>query len=87
MTQGSCHIMHHVKSETITNTLSMKKFKQAIKFKTTKYQNKITKENDIYLYRRKVGSNLTEPQLYFMIKMSTNLIKHVIPLKQTDILG
>lgn len=44
MTQELSHTMHHVKSKTVTNTLSIKKFKQAVKPKTTKYQNKSTRK-------------------------------------------
>ena len=70
----------------------MKKLKQNMKPKTSKYQNKIISEivpyvsneplhpNDIFLYRSKTSSDLTEPQLYFLIK---NLRK---PHKIFDIL-
>ena len=80
MTQGSSRNTHHVKPQTISSTLSMKKFKKNIKPKTSKYQNKITKEtdpyvssqplhpNDICLYRSKASSDLADPQLYFLIK-------------------
>ena len=80
MTQGSSHNTHHVKPQIISSTLSMKKFKKNIKHKASKYQNKITKEtvpyvsneplhpNDIFLYRSKASSDLTDPQLYFLIK-------------------
>ena len=44
MTQELSHTMHHVKSKTVTNTLSIKKFKQAVKPKTIKYQNKSTRK-------------------------------------------
>ena len=78
--QGSSCNTHHVKPQTISSTLSMKKFKKNIKPKTSKYQNKITKEtdsyvssqplhpNDICLYRSKASSDLADPQLYFLIK-------------------
>ena len=80
MTQGSSHNTHHVKPQTISSTLSMNKFKKNSKPKTSKYQNKITKEtvpyvsseplhlNNICLYRSKASSDLADPQLYFLIK-------------------
>ena len=80
MTQGSSHDTRHAKLQKISSTLSMKKFKKNIRPKTSKYQNKITKEtvsyvsseplhpNDICLYRSKASSDLTDPQLYFLIK-------------------
>ena len=80
MTQGYSRNLRHVKPQTISRTLSMKKFKRNIKPKTSKYQNKITKEtvpcvsseplhpNDICLYRSKASSDLADPQLYFLIK-------------------
>ena len=36
MTQGSSHNTHHVQPQTISSTLSMKKFKKNIKPKTSK---------------------------------------------------
>ena len=80
MTQGSSHNIHHVKPQIISSTLSMKKIKKNIKPKASKYQNKITKEtvpyvsneplhpNDIFLYCSKASSDLTDPQMYFLIK-------------------
>ena len=80
MTQGSSHDTRHAKLQKISSTSSMKKFKKNIRPKTSKYQNKITKEtvsyvsseplhpNDICLYRSKASSDLTDPQLYFLIK-------------------
>ena len=81
MTQGSSCNTHHVKPQTISSTLSMKKFKKNIKPKTSKYQNKITKETVLYvsseplhpnyicLYRSKaIISDFAESQLYFLIK-------------------
>ena len=80
MTQGSSHDTRHAKLQKISSTLSMKKFKKNIRPKTSKYQNKITKEtvlyvsseplhpNDICLCRSKASSDLTDPQLYFLIK-------------------
>ena len=58
--------LNHVKSKTITNTLSMNNFKKAIKPKQKKYQNIIAKEN--YIYLKKVSPNLANPQFYFMKK-------------------
>ena len=78
--QGSSCNTHHVKPQTISSNLSMKKFKKNIKPKTSKYQNKITKKtvlyvsseplhpNDICLYRSKASSDLADLQLYFLIK-------------------
>ena len=69
MTQGSSHNTQHVKPQTTSSTLSMKKFKKKIKPKTSKYQNKITKEplhpNDVCLYRSKASSDLTDPSCIF----------------------
>ena len=69
MTQGSSHNTHHVKPQTRSSTLSMKKFKKKIQPKTSKYQNKITKEplhpNDVCLYRSKASSDLTDPSCIF----------------------
>ena len=83
MTQGSSHNTHHVKPQIISSTLSMKKLKKNIKPKASKYQKKITKEtvpyvsneplhpNNIFLYRSKASYDLTDPQLYFLIKNET----------------
>ena len=69
MTQGSSHNTHHVKPQTTSSTLSMKKFKKKIQPKTSKYQNKITKEplhpNDVCLYHSKASSELTDPSCIF----------------------
>ena len=97
MTQESSHNTHNIKPQTISSTLSINKFKKNIKPKTSKYQNKMTKETVPYvsseplhphicLFRSKTSYDLTDPRLYFLIKMSTNPIKHLIFLKQTDIL-
>ena len=80
MAQGSSHNTRHVKPQTISSTLSKKKFKKNIKPKTSKYQNKITKEtvpyvsseplhpHNICLFLSKASFVLTDPQLYFLIK-------------------
>ena len=77
MTQGSSHNTHHVKPQTTSSTLSMKKFKKNIKPKTSKYQDKITKEtvsyvsseplhpNDVCLYRSKASFDLKHPSCIF----------------------
>ena len=77
MTQGSSHNIHHINLQTTSSTLSMKKFKKNIKPKTSKYQDKITKEtvsyvsseplhpNDVCLYRSKASSDLTDPSCIF----------------------
>ena len=97
MKQGSSRNAHHVKPKTFSSTLSMKKLKKNIKPQTSKYQN--TKEtflyvsseslhpNDIFLYRSKASPDLAKSQLYFLIKISTNPIKHLIYLKDLDLFG
>ena len=77
MTQGSSHNTRHVKPQTISSTLLMKKFKKNIKPKTSKFQNKITKEtvpyvsseplhpHDICLFRSKASSDLTDRSCIF----------------------
>ena len=59
MTQGSYHrgLTHHVKPQTINNTLSIKKFKQNIKPKILKYQDKITKEIVPYVLHEPLHPN------------------------------
>ena len=80
ITQRLSHNTHHTQPQKISSALSMKKFKKNIKPKKSKYLKKITKEtvpyvsseplhpHGICLCRSKASSDLTDPQLYFLIK-------------------